>query len=141
VAQLCHEIEDRIADAGTFGSEDRVRLHEAWAAIVETHDALTGGAGGDSIRLARKDYEKLLAAVRDIGAPPMMVAEIEAWECEPAVERFALVREQIERLAVRLGKAKEALELLDEICGRAAPPGEHPGFAQARALRNEISRT
>jgi hypothetical protein len=45
------------------------------------------------------------------------------------------------RLWVRLGKAKDAVELLDEICGRAAPRGEHPGFAQARALRNEISRT
>ncbi|MEJ1166373.1 winged helix-turn-helix domain-containing protein [Variovorax sp. CCNWLW186] len=44
------------------------------------------------------------------------------------------------RLWARLGKAKAAIELLDEVCGRAAPRGEHPGFAQARALRNEISR-
>jgi tetratricopeptide (TPR) repeat protein len=45
------------------------------------------------------------------------------------------------RLWIRQGKAKDALELLDDMCGRALPRGEHPGFAQARALRNELSRT
>ncbi|MDQ0026813.1 putative ATPase/DNA-binding winged helix-turn-helix (wHTH) protein [Variovorax paradoxus] len=46
----------------------------------------------------------------------------------------------IARLWVRLGKAKDALALLDEVCRRAAPCGEHPGLAQARALRSELSR-
>jgi len=47
----------------------------------------------------------------------------------------------IARLWVRLGKAKDALALLDEVCRRAAPRGEHPGLAQARALRSELSRS
>jgi two-component system chemotaxis sensor kinase CheA len=138
VAQLCHEIEDRIADAGAFGSDDRVRLHEAWAAIVETHDALTEGAGGDSIRVARKDYEKLLVAARDIGAPAVMVAEIEAWECEPAVERLALVREQIERLAIRLGKAK--VDVVWEATDLRLPPRKWAPFwsAFAHVIRNTV---
>jgi predicted ATPase/DNA-binding winged helix-turn-helix (wHTH) protein len=44
------------------------------------------------------------------------------------------------RLWARRGRAKDALALLDEICGRAAPRGEHPGLAQAHALRNELAR-
>ncbi len=45
------------------------------------------------------------------------------------------------RLWARLGRVKDALELLDKICERAAPCGEHPGLTQARALRRELSQT
>lgn len=45
------------------------------------------------------------------------------------------------RLWDRRGKRKDALELLDESCARAVPHGEHPGLAQARALRSALSRT
>jgi chemotaxis protein histidine kinase CheA len=138
VAQLCHEIEDRIEDCAAFEPEDRSRLREAWAAIVETHDALTEGNGGDSIIVARKDYEKLLVDVRDSGAPPMLVAEIEAWECELAVKRLALVREQIERLAIRLGRA--GVDVVWQPTDLRLPPRKWAPFwsAFAHVIRNTV---
>lgn len=42
------------------------------------------------------------------------------------------------RLWARQGRTADAAALLDEICGRAAPGGDNPGLAQARALRNEL---
>lgn len=44
------------------------------------------------------------------------------------------------RLWARLGRTADAAALLDEICGRAAPGGDNPGLAQARALRSELFR-
>ncbi|KIQ34289.1 transcriptional regulator [Variovorax paradoxus] len=55
------------------------------------------------------------------------------WEFRGAID--------LARLWVRLGRTKDALEVLDGICGRAVPGGDHPGLAQVRALRNELSRT
>lgn len=138
VAQLCHEIEDRIEDSATFEPDDRPRLREAWAAIVETYEALTEGGGGDSIRVARQDYEKLLVDVRAIGAPPMLVAEIEAWQSEPAVQRFALLREQIERLATRLGRA--AVDVTWQPTDLRLPPRKWAPLwsAFAHVIRNTV---
>ena len=67
-----------------------------------------------------------------------MVAEIEAWECEPAVERFALVREQIERLAIRLGKAK--VDVVWEATDLRLPPRKWAPFwsAFAHVIRNTV---
>ncbi|MDR6890303.1 MULTISPECIES: ATP-binding protein [Variovorax] len=70
-------------------------------------------------------YRRAIGTARQQGAL--------GWEFRAAVSTASLW--------ARLGKAKDAVELLDDICGRATPRGEHPGFAQARALRNELSRT
>ncbi len=70
-------------------------------------------------------YRRAIATARQQGAL--------GWEFRAAISTA--------RLWVRQGKAKDALELLDEICARAAPHGEHPGLEQARALRSELSRT
>jgi two-component system chemotaxis sensor kinase CheA len=138
VAQLCHEIEDRIEDSAVLDPADRTRLREAWAAIVETHDALTEGGGGDSIRVDRQDYEKLLVDVRAIGASPLLVAEIEAWQSEPAVKRFALLREQIERLASRLGRAD--VDVVWQPTDLRLPPRKWAPFwsAFAHVIRNTV---
>ena len=138
VAQLCHDVEDHIDDCAALDQDDRDRLHAAWAAIVETTSALTGAGVEDSIRVARRDYEILLAKLRGSGAPGSLVAEIEAWEFELADKRFALVREQIERLASRLGKA--AVDVVWQASTLRLPPHKWAGFwsAFAHVIRNTV---
>jgi chemotaxis protein histidine kinase CheA len=138
VAQLCHEVEDHIEDSARLEQPDRARLVAAWAAIAETHSALTDGGNEDSIMVARKDYESLLTDLRCSGAPGPLVAEIEAWEFEPAVKRFALVREQIERLAGRLGKTQ--VDVVWQPTSLRLPPRKWAAFwsAFAHVIRNTV---
>jgi two-component system chemotaxis sensor kinase CheA len=138
VAQLCHEVEDHIEDRAALDQTDRARLGAAWSAIVETTTALTGGGVEDSIRVARKDYDLLLTNLRCSGAPGALLAEIEAWEFEPADRRFALVREQIERLASRLGKA--AVDVVWQPTALRLPPRKWAGFWStfAHVIRNTV---
>jgi two-component system chemotaxis sensor kinase CheA len=138
VAELCHEIEDHVEDAAALDQPDRDRLRAAWAAIVETHGALSEAGSEDTIRVAREDYQSLLADLRCIAAPDSLLAEVEAWEFEPVVKRFALIREQIERLAARLGRAP--VDVIWEPTSLRLPPSKWVAFwsAFAHVIRNTV---
>ncbi|HET6146001.1 MAG TPA: ATP-binding protein [Polyangia bacterium] len=138
VAQLCHELEERMEESGALDQKDRARLRVAWDAIVETHGSLTESGTEDSIRVARKDYDSLLGDLRRCGAPRALLAEIQAWEFEPAVKRFALVREQVERLAGRLGRAE--VDVVWQPTTLRLPPRKWVAFwsAFAHVIRNTV---
>jgi two-component system chemotaxis sensor kinase CheA len=105
VAGLCHAIEDRIDDAAMLGDDDRARLRTAWTATQQTRAALVDAGAESRVAVDREDYDKLLIDLRRHVDHEQLAAEVETWEFEPAGKRLALIREQIELLARRLGKA------------------------------------
>lgn len=138
VATLCHAIEDRIDDSASLVDPDRVRLGQAWALVTKTRAELVDAGDKHAIAVAREDYERLCDDLRRHTDHEAMLAAIEAWELEPASKRLALIREQIERLAVRLGRAP-----VDVICHPTTvrlPPRRWAAFwsAFAHVVRNTV---
>ena len=105
VATLCHTIEDRINDAAMLDDDDRAHLRAAWAATRQTCAALVDSGSESRVGVARADYDKLLVDLRRHVDHELLADEVETWEFELATKRLSLIREQIERLAHRLGKA------------------------------------
>jgi HPt (histidine-containing phosphotransfer) domain-containing protein/HAMP domain-containing protein len=138
VAELCHSIESGIEDSGALDDADRTRLRASWAVTAASHAALVQGGAAGQILVARSDYESLLLELECHAAYPALIDSVHAWRFEHAAKRLALVAEQIERLASRLGRAK-----VDVICERTTlrlPPRKWSPFwsAFAHVIRNTV---
>ena len=138
VAALCHAIEDRIDDSASLLDADRVRLSQAWTLVTKTRAELVEAGDKHAIAVAREDYQRLCDDLRRYADHETMLAAVEAWELEPASKRLALIREQIERLAARLGRAP-----VDVICHPTTvrlPPRRWATFwsAFAHVVRNTV---
>ena len=138
VATLCHAIEDRIDDMAALADADRGLLRTAWDLTRQIRaELLDTGSDGD-IGVSQEDYETLLVDLRRHSDHEALIAAVESWEFEPASKRLALLREQIERLADRLGKAP-----VDVICQPTTlrlPPRRWGRFwsAYAHVVRNTV---
>ena len=138
VAELCHDIEDRLDDAAMLLDADRTRLREAWEATSTMRAALVDTGFDARVAVTRDDYDRLLVDLRRHVDPETLIALVEAWEYEPAAKRLTLISEQLERLAHRLGKAP-----VDVVCAPTTlrlPPGNWGRFwsAYAHVVRNTV---
>jgi signal transduction histidine kinase len=138
VSLLCHAIEDRVDDAATLLDEDRIRLRDAWATMTATRAALIETGLEARVWVARDDYARLLIDLRRHADPETLIATVEAWEFEPAAKRLALIREQIEQLAGRMGRAP--VDVTCEPTALRLPPATWGGFwsAFAHVVRNTV---
>ncbi len=105
IATLCHAIEDRIDDSATLLDSDRIRLRQAWSQATKMRGELVDAGDKHAIAVAREDYDRLCDDLRRHLDHESLLATVESWELEPASKRLSLIREQIERLAHRLGRA------------------------------------
>ena len=138
MATLCHAIEDRIDDSASLLDADRVRLSQAWTLATKMRAELVEAGDKHAIAVAREDYERLCDDLRRHADHESLLAAVESWELEPASKRLALIREQIERLASRLGRAP-----VDVICHPTTvrlPPRRWATFwsAFAHVVRNTV---
>ena len=113
VAALCHAIEDRIDDSASLLDADCVRLSQTWTLVTKTRRAelVELALRKPATAVAREDYQRLCDDLRRYADHETMLAVRRGWELEPASKRLAPIREQIERLATRLGRAP-----VDVIC-------------------------
>jgi two-component system chemotaxis sensor kinase CheA len=138
MATLCHAIEDRIDDSASLVDADRVRLSQAWTLATKMRAELVDAGDKHAIAVAREDYERLCDDLRRHTDHESLLASVESWELEPASKRLSLIREQIERLADRLGRAP-----VDVICHPTTvrlPPRRWATFwsAFAHVVRNTV---
>src|SRR5205085_3775804 len=64
-------------------------------------------AGGDSfVELDREEYDSFLEELRRRTDHAMLTTTVASWKFEPAAKRMALLGDQVQRLATRLGRAK-----------------------------------
>jgi two-component system chemotaxis sensor kinase CheA len=105
LAEICHEIETKMADEDTLPSaDDLAAVHAGWQTMRTEVQAMLGETGRGLIELDDAEYEAILRAVLD-GVDHRLVAKMVAsWRLEPAAKRLARVRSQITGLAERVGK-------------------------------------
>jgi two-component system chemotaxis sensor kinase CheA len=112
VAELCHEIENRIDAEGVAPDGD------AWAALLDTwhqfHDRvddLLKVSQRRSILVDWDEYQSVLGSIGD--DEPSWVAQIRRWSQDPTLPHLEHFADRAQQLARRLGKAELDIELVD----------------------------
>lgn len=135
VAEVCHELETRLADAGpAVEAEARTRLRDAWNALCDRVSRLFDGARGDVVVIERTEYRAGVALLGD-GAAADRVRRWGQIATRTYLERFG---EQARQLAERLDKPGLEVEIVDR-----GVTIEHERFAPlwsalANVIRNAI---
>jgi two-component system chemotaxis sensor kinase CheA len=112
VAELCHEIENRIDADGIAPDGD------VWAALLDTwhqfHDRvddLLKVSQRRSILVDWDEYQSVLGSIGD--DEPSWVAQIRRWSQDPTLPHLEHFADRAQQLARRLGKAELDVELVD----------------------------
>jgi two-component system chemotaxis sensor kinase CheA len=103
LAELCHGLEDRLAQEGTLAEADIRLLVTRWSALSTKVRTLVGDER-NGIEIDDAAYREVLAAVERGVARPQLREMMLAWRLEPTEVRLRRIAEQAEALALRLGK-------------------------------------
>ncbi len=113
VAEICHELEDRIAeDCAGPDAAGRAKLCDAWRTFHQRIERLLGISKRRTILVDWQEYQSVLALLEE--PEPQWARPIRRWgqdATRPHLERFA---EQARQLAVRLGKTEIEVEIQDQ---------------------------
>ncbi len=106
LSEICHELENRIAEEQQVPSESELAgLRGAWNQIREDLARLMGEHHDRSIEIDDADYEAIVKAVLNGVDAREVVRMIQSWRLEPARKRLARVEQQIRALCDRMGKS------------------------------------
>jgi two-component system chemotaxis sensor kinase CheA len=112
LAEICHELENGIAEEGRAPDDAAMAgLFHAWAQIRADLANLMGQQRPDFIEIDDLDYEAIIKAVLDGVDSATVVRMIESWQLEPSGKRLARIEQQIKSLALRMGKGDVRVEL------------------------------
>jgi HPt (histidine-containing phosphotransfer) domain-containing protein/HAMP domain-containing protein len=138
VAAFCHGLESRIEESiGLFGGNERRTLRALWTKIAEMRSQFAGGISG-KVELDPEEYDAFLEDLKHRVDYNVLVATFSSWKFELASRRLALFAEQIQHLAIRLGKAH--IECKISTTKLRLPPSKWGPFwaAFAHAVRNAV---
>lgn len=133
VADVCHELEAKLAEGTLPAPEERAAIGSAWQAFRDRAERLFDLAKSDVVVIGRAEYE---AAISLLGDSPV-ADRVRRWGQDTTrahLERFA---EQARELAQRLGKAVDVTVIDNEITierGRFGPLWH----ALVHAVRNAV---
>jgi two-component system chemotaxis sensor kinase CheA len=103
IADLCHDIEDRLAEGGVTLPLGAEALAERWRFTNRKLDGLLTD-GGDRLEIHAGDHRALLEAIARGEAHARLRAIAEAWRHEPVAVRLERVADHARGLAARLQK-------------------------------------
>ncbi|HMJ55878.1 MAG TPA: ATP-binding protein [Polyangiaceae bacterium] len=105
VTTFCHDLEDRMRESPEpIGYKEKEGLRALWNKVLDVRSQL---ARGESfIELDREEYDSFLDELRRRADHGALAATAASWRFEPASKRIALLGEQVQRLATRLGRAE-----------------------------------
>lgn len=138
VARIAHDLESGIAATGAAPNEEQyLELIAAWDAVIERFRALSGGAAGH-VELSRADLDDLLAAIWSRAPHEALADKVERLRHEATAVRFHRMEIDIERLALRLGKARPRVVI--ESNDVRLPASRFGGFwaSMVHVVRNAI---
>jgi signal transduction histidine kinase/HAMP domain-containing protein len=137
VAAFCHALEDRMKESPEpIGYKEKEALRSLWGKVLDVRAQL---ARGDSfIELDHEEYDNFIEQLRRRADHTALAATAASWRFEPASKRIALLGDQIERLAKRLGRAKVIVN--GEATLLRLPPRKWGPFwsAFAHVVRNAV---
>ena len=111
VAQLCHRLEERLAETGRAPDAlDLDALQTRWQTLSVAVLALAGEDSTGTIEVSRQDYDQLVQTLSAESATGEALARVSRWRLEPVSRPFARLGEQAVALAARLGKGQLIVE-------------------------------
>jgi two-component system, chemotaxis family, sensor kinase CheA len=112
VAELCHEIEEKLADQlRCLNDSDVACLQSKWNLALERSRLLLGGAARDVIEVDSAEHAELVEQARQDRVPGAIIATLATWADEPVHRRFERFAEQARSLAERLGKPRVEVQI------------------------------
>ncbi|MFO7181221.1 MAG: HAMP domain-containing protein [Pseudomonadota bacterium] len=138
VADICHRLEDELAEGGVLRAETLEELAERWTALSGQVAALGAGRPA-SIELTEAEYEALVAHVLRLETrDDALLRRVLALRHEPVDAAFRRLGEQASTLARRLGKGDLEIEI-DGGDVRLEPKLWSPFFAElVHLVRNAV---
>jgi signal transduction histidine kinase len=103
IAQLCHQAEDEIADAGE-AKATVASLWARWCDIMEGMSAVIKEHGQGAIEVSIEELERLSEDVRRGASSEGILGQLALWQLEPIERPLARLRQHAHALANRLGK-------------------------------------
>ncbi len=113
VAQLCHSMEDRIAEESTRPSEEaRHELSIRWEHLRKNLETLLGERKDRKIEIDDREYEETLRQILSNGVKREEIAQrVANWKLEHTSIRLERVAEQAKGIARRLNKSDLQVEV------------------------------
>ena len=106
VATFCDRVERKMDEAdASMSPEDRKALAEMWAKVTHTRNQLTGEGSAGGIELESDEYGAFIGALERKAPHADLLETASAWRFEAVWKRLAILKEQIQTLAKRLGRA------------------------------------
>lgn len=139
VAELCHEIEQKLADElRGLDDADVARLQSEWALALKRSRLLLGGAARDVLEVDLDEHAELVELARREGVPEQIVGTVAAWADEPVHRRFERFADQARSLAERLGKPRVEVQIDASRVRLSAPRWAGFWAAFVHAVRNAV---
>lgn len=105
VSEICHEIENGIAEQGEIPTGlEMAALFRAWGQIRPDIEKLMGETRQSCIQIDDADYETALETLRDGVDAGIVVRMMESWRLEPARKRLVRIEHQIRGIAERMDR-------------------------------------
>ena len=105
VAELVHELEDRVLETATLPSIAELSpLKQRWTRLNQSLNSLIGDPNERTIELDDEEYETILKAVMNNSPRQLIATMITNWKLERASVRLTRVAEQAQGIARRLAK-------------------------------------
>jgi len=102
VAEICHEIENKMAETHALpSSSERQTLLDRWNIVRSNARALLGDQS--RLEIERSEYLRLVGDLKRTGNT-RLVKRLESWALEPVSRHFARIEDQAVQLAERLGR-------------------------------------
>jgi two-component system chemotaxis sensor kinase CheA len=127
VAELCHSLETRAAEAGIAAMREALpSLVNEWATFARRVVPLIGIEADDIVEIEYEELEDIAEKARNKRPHVELVAAIERLRYEPVRQRLRRLAEQAQALARRLGRGE--LEVTTEANGVRLPAARFADF-------------
>jgi two-component system chemotaxis sensor kinase CheA len=112
VSEICHEIENEIAEqGGAPAGMEMAALDQAWGQIRPDIEKLIGETRQSGIEIDDADYETILKTLRDGVNGGIVARMMESWRLEPTGKRLVRIKHQLKGLAERMGKSNVSVSI------------------------------
>ena len=111
VAEVCHEIEDHIAETDQLPEDPQwTRLFGCWASTRGNLRRITMDEAKD-VSLNDNEYEALLLGILNAECKEVLATRVAAWRLEPTAKRLERIADQTRQLAQRLEKGEVTVNI------------------------------
>lgn len=112
VAELCHELEQRLLDTESgLAAADEQQLRSRWADYVERIQPLIAAFHNDGVLLDASRYRAFVAALETGRSREELLEEARSWSFEETSKPLERLAQYAERLAIQLGKGELNVEI------------------------------